>query len=164
MNKPSAQMEGVRIKADEIRRQFPDMPEAQVRDKALEAYLSQSGKYSGADRAADARATFYDKISDNVDASLLMDKKYRELQKEDKKTNGTAAQQYREQRIAVEIDKARSQGQPTQGQPAPNAPAQQQAAPTVVPTLNEFLAAARKANQGVSDADLTKYYNNKYGK
>jgi hypothetical protein len=87
------------------------------------------GKYSGVDRAADARAAFYDKISDNVDAGLLMDRKYRELQKQDKKTNGNAAQQYREQRIAVEVDKARSQGQPTQGQPAPNAPAQQQAAP-----------------------------------
>jgi hypothetical protein len=122
------------------------------------------GKYSGVDRAADARAAFYDKISDNVDAGLLMDRKYRELQKEDKKTNGNAAQQYREQRIAVEVDKARSQGQPTQGQPAPNAPAQQQAAPTAVPTLNEFLAAAKKVNQGVPDADLIKYYNNKYGR
>jgi hypothetical protein len=54
--------------------------------------------------------------------------------------------------------------QPTQGQPAPNAPAQQQAAPTAVPTLNEFLAAAKKVNQGVPDADLIKYYNNKYGR
>ena len=164
-SKPSTQMEGVAIKADEIRRQFPDMPEAQVKDKALEAYLAQSGKYSGVDRAADARAAFYDKISDNVDASLFTDKKYKALQREDKKTGGTAAQQYREQRIAVEMDKARSQGQPIQGQPAPNAPAQQQqAAPVAKPSLDEFLPAARKANPGVSDADLTKYYNNKYGK
>lgn len=164
-NKPSAQMEGVAIKAAEIRRQFPDMPESQVRDKALEAYLAQSGKYSGVDRAADARAAFYDKISDNVDASLFMDKKYKELQREDKKTGGTAAQQYREQRIAVEMDKARSQGQPTQGQLAPNAPAQQQqAAPVAKPSLDEFLPAARKANPGVSDAELTQYYKNKYSK
>jgi hypothetical protein len=54
--------------------------------------------------------------------------------------------------------------QPTQGQPSPNAPAQQQAAPVAKPSLNEFLDAARKANQGVSDADLIKYYNNKYGR
>jgi hypothetical protein len=137
----------------------------QTMAEAAAMAASDVGKYSGVDRAADARAAFYDKISDNVDASLLMDKKYRELQKEDKKTNGTAAQQYREQRIAVEIDKARSQSQPTQGQPAPNAPAQQQqAAPVAKPSLNEFLNEARKANQGVSDADLTTYYNNKYGK
>lgn len=31
------------------------------------------------------------------------------------------------------------------------------------PTLNEFLIEARKANPGVGDADLTAYYNKKYG-
>jgi hypothetical protein len=163
-SKPSAQMEGVAIKAAEIRRQFPDMPEAQVRDKALEAYLSQSGKYPSTDRAAEARAAFYDKISDNVDARLLMDKKYRELQKADKKTGGTTADQYREQLIAVEMDKARSDRAGAQGQPAPNAPAVQQTAPTAVPPLNTWMDAARKANPGVSDAELSKYYNSKYGK
>ena len=30
--------------------------------------------------------------------------------------------------------------------------------------LNTFLEAARKANKGVSDADLTAYYNSKYNK
>ena len=139
-SKPSTQMEGVAIKADEIRRQFPEMPESQVRDKALEAYLAQSGKYSGVDRAADARAAFYDKISDNVDASLLMDRKYKELQREDKKTGGTAAQQYREQRIAVEMDKARSQNQPAPGATAQPAPAaqQQQTAPIKVTSQEQF--------------------------
>jgi hypothetical protein len=44
------------------------------------------------------------------------------------------------------------------------APAQQQPAPVAKPSLDEFLAAARKANQGVPDADLIKYYNSKYGK
>jgi hypothetical protein len=160
-SKPSAQMEGVAIKAAEIRRQFPDMPEAQVRDKALQAYLSESGKYPSTDRAADARATFYEKISSNVDERLVMDKKYRALQKEDKKTGGTAADQYREQLIAVEMDKARSDKAAPQGQPAP---AQQQPAPVAKPSLNEFLDAARKANPGVSDAELSKYYNSKYGK
>jgi hypothetical protein len=163
-SKPSAQMEGVAIKADEIRRQFPDMPESQVRDKALQAYLSESGKYPSADRAADARATFYEKISSNVDDRLVMDKKYKALQKEDKKTGGTAADQYREQLIAIEMDKARSQNQPAPGATAQPAPAQQQPAPVVKPSLNEFLNAARKANPGVSDADLEKYYNSKYGK
>jgi hypothetical protein len=98
------------------------------------------GKYSGVDRAADARAAFYDKISDNVDAGLLMDKKYRELQREDKKTGGTAAQQYREQRIAVEMDKARSQNQPAPGATAQPAPAaqQQQTAPIKVTSQEQF--------------------------
>jgi hypothetical protein len=90
-----------------------------------------------------------------------MDKKYRELQKADKKTGGTTADQYREQLIAVEMDKARSDKAAPQGQPAP---AQQQAAPVAKPSLNEFLDAARKANPGVSDAELSKYYNSKYGK
>jgi hypothetical protein len=134
-SKPSTQMEGVSIKAAEIRRQFPDMPEAQVRDKALQAYLSESGKYPSTDRAADARATFYEKISGNVDERLVMDKKYRALQKEDKKTGGTAADQYREQLIAVEIDKARSDNAAPQGQPAP---AQQQTTPVKVTSQEQF--------------------------
>ena len=164
--KPSTQMEGVAIKAAEIRRRFPDMPDAQVMDEALEEYLSQSGKYPSTDRAADARATFYEKISSKVDERLAtqLGKKYRDLQKEDKKTGGNSAEQYREQLIAIELDKARSQNQPAPGatQPAPNA--QQQAAPVAKPSLDEFLPAARKANQGVSDADLIKYYNDKYNK
>jgi hypothetical protein len=134
--KPSTQMEGVAIKAAEIKRQFPDMPEAQVRDKALQAYLSESGKYPSTDRAADARATFYEKISGNVDARLLMDKKYRELQKADKKTGGTTADQYREQLIAVEMDKARSDKAGAQGQPAPAQ--QQQATPVKVTSQEQF--------------------------
>jgi hypothetical protein len=30
--------------------------------------------------------------------------------------------------------------------------------------MQEFMAAARKANPGVSDADLAAYYNSKYAK
>jgi hypothetical protein len=46
------------------------------------------------------------------------------------------------------------------------APAKAAAAPTATtaPSLNEFLVAARKSNPGVSDADLTTFYNNKYAK
>jgi hypothetical protein len=53
---------------------------------------------------------------------------------------------------------------------APKAAAPKAAAPAPapaakkVPALNEFLAAARKSNPGTSDADLTAYYNKKYGK
>jgi hypothetical protein len=160
-SKPSAQMEGVAIKAAEIRRQNPNMPESQVKDQALKEYLAESGKYPSTDRAADARATFYEKISSKVDERLIgqLGKKYREMQKEDKKTGGNSAEQYREQLIAVEMDKARPVVAPTT--PAPAAPA---AAPVAVPPLNTWMDAARKANPGVSDADLAKYYNNKYGK
>ena len=140
------------------------MPESQVRDKALQAYLSESGKYPSTDRAADARAASYEKISGNVDARLVMDKTYRELQKEDRKTGGTAADQYRERLIEKEMLRAASQEQPAPAQQ--QAPATQQSAPAPVakPSLDEFLPAARKANPGVSDAELSKYYYNKYGK
>jgi hypothetical protein len=48
----------------------------------------------------------------------------------------------------------------------PAAPVAKPAAAPVAtaPSLNEFLAAARKSNPGVPDADLTAYYNKKYGK
>lgn len=138
-SKPSAQMEGVAIKAAEIRRRFPDMPESQVRDKALQAYLSESGKYPSTDRAADARAASYEKISGNVDARLVMDKTYRELQKEDRKTGGTAADQYRERLIEKEMLKAASQEQPAPAQQqAPAAQQQQQTTPIKVTSQEQF--------------------------
>jgi hypothetical protein len=165
-NKPSAQMEGVKIKADEIRRQFPDMPEAQVKDKALQSYLAQTKTGMGGVDAridATAREKAAKDYSEAIGPGGAARKEYNEIKKK-----GTPEQ------VAAFEEKLFNKylgiytgetPQPTQGQPAPNAPAQQQkAASTAVPTLDEFLAAARKANQGVSDADLTKYYNNKYGK
>ena len=169
MNKPSAQMEGVNIKAAEIRRQFPNMPEAQVKDKALKEYLAESGKYPSTDRASIDRAQLYDKMSDNVDAQLYTDKRYSELKKEDKKTGGDAARQYRARLIEIEVNKALNQITPGATQQAPAAQQQQQAPAAqqqqqAVPPLNVWMDAARKANPGVSDADLAKYYNSKYGK
>jgi hypothetical protein len=55
----------------------------------------------------------------------------------------------------------------SQSAPAPTAaPAAvpQAAAPTAKPSLQAFMDAARKANPGVSDADLAAYYNSKYAK
>jgi hypothetical protein len=50
------------------------------------------------------------------------------------------------------------------GKPADAAPAAPAAKPAAAaPSLNEFLVAARKSNPGVPDADLTAYYNKKYG-
>ena len=53
-------------------------------------------------------------------------------------------------------------------QPAPGtapAPGAAQPAPTTAPPpLNTWMDAARKANPGVSDADLANYYNSKYGR
>jgi hypothetical protein len=149
--------------AADLKRQNPNMSPAEINARATKEFLNLSGRYPAESKAADARATLYDKVSDNVDDRLVTDRKYRELQKADKKTGGTTADQYREQLIEAAMDKARSDNARAQGQPAPAAQ-QQQAVPTAVPTLNEFLAAAKKVNQGVSDADLIKYYNSKYGK
>jgi len=126
----------------------------QTLDKAAKEAAGDIGKYSGVDRASDARAAFYDKISDNVDAKLLMDKKHRELQKEDKKTGGNAAQQYREQLIAQEIDKARSDKAAPQGQPAPAAQ-QQQAAPTPVPPQAVDILKKNPSPQNIQYFDQT---------
>ena len=151
--------------AADLKRQYPNMSPAEINARATKEFLNLSGRYPSTDRAADARAASYEKISGSVDDRLITDKKYRELQKADKKTGGTTADQYRDQLIAVAMEKARSDNAGAQGQPAPGAaPAQQQAAPVAKPSLDEFLPAARKANQGVPDADLIKYYNNKYGK
>jgi hypothetical protein len=81
-----------------------------------------------------------------IDDKLLMDKKYRELQK----TDAPAAERYRTDMITKEA--ARMMG----GAPAAAAPA------VAKPSMQVFMDAARKANPGVSDADLAAYYNSKY--
>jgi hypothetical protein len=164
-SKLSPQMEGVAIKAAEIKRQFPNMPEAQVMDKALTEYNAQTRTgMPGIDArtSATAREKAAKDYSDAIAPGGAARKEYNKLKKE-----GTADQiKAFEDQLFNKYLNMYSEGtpQPTQGQPAPNAPAQQQAAPTAVPTLNEFLAAAKKVNQGVPDADLIKYYNNKYGR
>jgi hypothetical protein len=162
-SKPSAQMEGVAIKAAEIKRRFPDMPDAQVMDEALTEYNAQTRTgIPGID--ARTSATARDKATEDTNASIQYGrhrKEYRKLEKE-----GTP-EQLAAYRLKVfnefyEMRNAEASSTPGATQPAPNA--QQQAAPVAKPSLNEFLNAARKANPGVSDADLEKYYNSKYGK
>jgi hypothetical protein len=164
--KPSAQMEGVSIKAAEIRRQFPDMPESQVRDKALQSYLAQTKTGMGGVDAridATAREKAVKDFNDAIGPGGAARKEYKKIQKE-----GTPEQ------VAAFEDKLFNKylglhtGEappPAREQPAPNTPAQQQkAAPVAKPSLDEFLNKARTANPGVSDAELTQYYKNKYSK
>jgi len=84
MNKPSAQMEGVKIKAAEIRRQFPNMPEAQVQDKALQSYLAQTRTgMSGVDARieATAREKATKDYNDAIAPGGAARKEYKEIQK-----------------------------------------------------------------------------------
>jgi HEPN domain-containing protein len=127
-SKPSAQMEGVAIKAAELRRQFPDMPEAQVRDKALQSYLAQTKTGMGGVDAridATAREKAAKDYSDAIGPGGAARKEYNEIKKK-----GTPEQ------VAAFEEKLFNKylgiytgetPQPTQGQPAPNAPAQQPA-------------------------------------
>jgi hypothetical protein len=123
--------------AARLKEKNPNMSAAEVNDRATRDYLNLSGRYPGESKAADARATLYDKISDNVDDRLVTDGTYRKLQKADKKTGGTTADQYREQLIAAAMDKARSDNAGAQGQPAPAAQ-QQQATPVKVTSQEQF--------------------------
>jgi hypothetical protein len=104
-----------------------------------------------------ARVAANVKATEAVDAKLLMDKKYRELQK----TDAPAAEQYRTDMIKREaVSMMEGAGAPA----AAGVPPVRGGAPTAAakPSMEAFMTAARKANPGVSDADLTAYYNSKY--
>ena len=84
-SKPTAQMEGVSIKAAEIRRQNPNMPEAQVRDKALKEYLSETrtgmpGVEARVEATAREKAT--KDFNDAIAPGGAFRKQYKDLQKE----------------------------------------------------------------------------------
>ena len=84
MNKPSAQMEGVKIKADDIRRRNPNMPESQVKDQALKEYLAQTRTgMSGVDARieATAREKATKDYNDAIAPGGAARKEYKELQK-----------------------------------------------------------------------------------
>jgi hypothetical protein len=161
-SKPSAQMEGVAIKAAEIRRRNPNMPESQVLDEALTAQNAQTRTgIPGIDArtSATAREKAAKDFTDAIAPGGTARKEYNEIKKK-----GTPEQlQAFEDKLFNKYLNMYSEGTPQSAQEQP-APAQQQPAPIAKPSLDEFLAAARKANQGVPDADLIKYYNSKYGK
>ena len=123
--------------AARLKEKNPNMSAAEVNDRATREFLDLSGRYPSTNRAADARAASYEKISSSVDDRLVTDGTYRKLQKDDKKTGGTTADQYREKLIEAAMDKARSDNAGAQGQPAPAAQ-QQQATPVKVTSQEQF--------------------------
>ena len=138
-SKPSAQMEGVSIKAAEIRRQFPEMPEAQVRDKALQSYLAQTKTGMGGVDAridATAREKAAKDYSEAIGPGGVARKEYNELKKK-----GTPEQ------VAAFEEKLFNKylgiytgetPQPTQQQQAAPAAQQQQTAPIKVTSQEQF--------------------------
>jgi hypothetical protein len=88
--------------------------------------------------------------------ALTMNPKYNEAVK--KGDADTVRRLEREARAKVDVQFAEFLEPGVEPEAAPTA-----APARAKPTLGKFLEAARKANPGVSDGELTKYYNQKYG-
>ena len=139
-SKPSAQMEGVAIKADNIRRLNPNMPESQVRDQALTEYNAQTRTgIPGIDArtSATAREKAAKDFTDAIAPGGTARKEHNELKKK-----GTPEQlQAFEEKLFNKYLNMYSDGtpQPTPGatQQAPAAQ-QQQAAPIKVTSQEQF--------------------------
>jgi len=130
-------------------------PNAATMSKAAQQAASDLGRYPGEARVEAAGAKLdqgvREKATKAVDDVIMMDKKYRDLQK----TDAPAAEKYRTEKILRETARLMGgSGAPAAGAPAAGAPAK--------PSMQVFMDAARKANPGVSDADLAAYYNSKY--
>jgi hypothetical protein len=128
-------------------------PNAATMSKAAQQAASDLGRYPGEARVEAAGAKLdqgvREKATKAVDDVIMMDKKYRDLQK----TDAPAAEKYRTEKILRETARLMG-GAGAAGAPAAGAPAK--------PSMQVFMDAARKANPGVSDADLAAYYNSKY--
>ena len=143
MNKPSAQMEGVKIKAAEIKRQFPDMPDAQVKDKALQSYLAQTKTGMGGVDArieATAREKAAKDYNDAIGPGGAARKEYKKIQKEGTLEQVTAFEEKLFNKyLGMHTGDTPQPAPNAPAQPAPNAPAQQQqAAPIKVTSQEQF--------------------------
>ena len=138
-NKPSAQMEGVSIKAAEIRRQFPDMPESQVRDKALQSYLAQTKTGMGGVDAridATAREKAAKDYSEAIGPGGAARKEYNEIKKKGTPEQVTAFEEKLFNKyLGIYTGET---PQPTQQQQAAPAAQQQQTAPIKVTSQEQF--------------------------
>jgi hypothetical protein len=147
--------------AAEIKEKNPNLSPAEINARATKEFLNLSGRYPGAEKLDVAREAAAAKSKKEASAAwgdaVLTDKNlrktYSDLQKAD--PTGEQAAAFRDRWIAREMGVAPA---------AAPAPAPQAAAPVVKPSMQAFMDAARKANPGVSDADLAAYYNRKYGK
>jgi hypothetical protein len=124
-------------------------PNAATKAIASERAANLYGKMAGSTRADIADTTAREKAMAAVDTSKLTDPVWKEAKK-NKDTEGMRARE--EQLINQRM------GKKPEGGPAPA----QQAPAAKGPDLNTFMVAARKANPGVSDADLKAYYDSKY--
>ena len=126
-------------------------PNAATMSKAAQQAASDLGRYPGEARSEAAGAKLdqaaLQKAREAVDNAKMSDPVWRAA----KTAKDTAAMERRENEMIAQRMKA----------PAGAAPA---AAPGAVakPSMQVFMDAARKANPGVSDADLAAYYNSKY--
>jgi hypothetical protein len=164
--------------AAQIREKDPSLSPAEVNARATKDYLNLSGRYSGDTRASAAQEALRVKKLEKAEEawgnttmkpSNPIAKQYRDLQKID--SSGARAEAFKNEWMLNHMAiGAPEQSAPAQGAPTPTpapvrgAPAAQGVAPTAVPPLNTWMSAAKKANPGVSDAELTAYYNQKYGK
>ena len=124
----------------------------QTMAEAAAMAASDVGRYPGEAKAAAAAGARDDKFEARVDKALESNMPYL---KAVQKGNTEEAARIR-QSVAAELKNTAPQGTAPQAAP--------QAAPTTVPPLNTWMTAAKKANPGVSEAELTQYYNNKYAK
>ena len=129
--------------------------------EAASMAASDLGRYPGAEKLDVAREAAASKSKKEANESwgnaVLTDKNlrktYSDLQKAD--PTGEQAASFKDRWVAREMGTAPA---------AAPAAAPQAAAPVAKPSMQAFMDAARKANPGVSDADLAAYYNRKYGK
>jgi hypothetical protein len=129
--------------------------------EAASMAASDLGRYPGAEKLDVAREAAASKSKKEANESwgnaVLTDKNlrktYSDLQKAD--PTGEQAASFKDRWVAREMGTAPA---------AAPAAAPQAAAPVAKPSMQVFMDAARKANPGVSDADLAAYYNRKYGK
>lgn len=113
---------------------------------------SDLGRFSGDARVAAAAGVRDDKFEARVDKALESNMPYMKAVQKGKTDEAARIRQG----VVEELRATASQAAPTA--------APQAAAPVAKPSMQEFMAAAKKANPGVSDADLKAYYNNKYAK
>jgi hypothetical protein len=152
--------------AADLREKNPNLSPAEINARATKEFLNLSGRFPADTRAAQAQEALTAKsrkeANDAWGDAVLTDKNlrrtYNDLQKAD--STGEQAAAFKDRWIAKEMGVAPAAAPAAESQAAPAAPA----APVAKPSRQEFMAAARKANPGVSDADLAAYYNSKYAK
>ena len=137
--KPSAQMEGVTIKADNIRRLNPNMPESQVKDQALTEYNAQTKTGLGGVDArigATAREKAAKDFNDAIAPGGTARKEHNELKK---KGTPEQLQAFEDKLFNKYLGMHTGETpQPTQQQQAPPAAQQQQTAPIKVTSQEQF--------------------------